>query len=190
MTREPSRPRGRPRSIDHTAALDAAVETFWARGYEGASLTDLTKAMGLSRPSLYAAYGDKADLFARALDRYGETIGGAPMRVFEAAEDDADAVRAFLAASAEGNTRPGGAQGCLIACCAATAAGTDAGLRDRLGAMMTATRDRLATRLGPVRAGLLLDMMYAQAVAARAGATREALLADLDVRVEAVMGAR
>ena len=189
MNEPSSRSRGRPRSIDRTAALDAAVEAFWVRGYDGASLTDLTTAMALSRPSLYAAYGDKSDLFAAALDRYLETIGGAPMRAFEAEADDAAAVRAFLATSAEGNTRPGASQGCLIACCAATAAGTDAGLRAKLGAMMTATRARLAVRLGEVRAGLLLDMMNAQAVMARTGAGRHAVLRDLDARVRAVMEA-
>lgn len=63
---------GRPRSFDTGKALDAAMEVFWRRGYEGASVADLTKAMGINRPSLYAAFGDKEALFRKVLDRYQE----------------------------------------------------------------------------------------------------------------------
>src|SRR5580692_5598487 len=61
---------GRPRSFDIDGALDRALQVFWRTGYEGASLTDLTKAVGVNRPSLYAAFGDKEALFRKALDRY------------------------------------------------------------------------------------------------------------------------
>ena len=63
-------PPGRPRAFDANAALDAALSVFWKRGYEGASLADLTKAMGINKPSLYSAFGDKADLFRKAVNRY------------------------------------------------------------------------------------------------------------------------
>ena len=63
-------PSGRTRQFDVDEALDRALEVFWARGYEGASLTDLTEAMGINRPSLYAAFGSKEQLFRKALDRY------------------------------------------------------------------------------------------------------------------------
>jgi AcrR family transcriptional regulator len=53
-------------------ALDAAMQVFWCKGYEGASLSDLTRKMGINRPSLYAAFGDKETLFRKALDRYAE----------------------------------------------------------------------------------------------------------------------
>ena len=62
--------RGRPREFDVEEALAAALHVFWEKGYEGASLTDLTEAMGITRPSLYAAFGNKEDLFKRALDLY------------------------------------------------------------------------------------------------------------------------
>src|SRR5919106_4393971 len=63
-------PSGRTRQFDLDEALDRALEVFWARGYEGATLPELTKVMGINRPSLYAAFGNKEQLFRRALDRY------------------------------------------------------------------------------------------------------------------------
>jgi AcrR family transcriptional regulator len=65
-------PAGRPRSFDLDQALDRALQVFWRKGYEGTSLVDLTGAMGINRPSLYAAFGDKESLFRKALDRYDE----------------------------------------------------------------------------------------------------------------------
>lgn len=66
----PSRP-GRPRAFDCDAALESATRVFWEKGYEGASLSDLTAAMGINRPSLYAAFGNKEALFRKVMDRYG-----------------------------------------------------------------------------------------------------------------------
>jgi AcrR family transcriptional regulator len=63
-------PSGRTRQFDADEALDRALEVFWARGYEGATLPELTKAMGINRPSLYAAFGNKEQLFRKALDHY------------------------------------------------------------------------------------------------------------------------
>lgn len=65
-------PAGRPRAFDPEKALDRALKVFWKKGYEGASLPDLTKAMGINRPSLYAAFGNKEELFRKAMDRYLE----------------------------------------------------------------------------------------------------------------------
>jgi AcrR family transcriptional regulator len=61
---------GRPREFDTDAALESAMRVFWRKGYEGTSLSDLTDAMGINRPSLYAAFGNKEAVFRKALDRY------------------------------------------------------------------------------------------------------------------------
>jgi AcrR family transcriptional regulator len=65
-------PTGRPREFDVDQALDRALRVFWRKGYEGTTLAELTAAMGINRPSLYAAFGSKEELFRRALDRYAE----------------------------------------------------------------------------------------------------------------------
>ena len=64
--------RGRPREFDLDVALDAAIEVFWRQGYEGTTLDDLTRAMGINRPSLYAAFGNKEETFKRAVARYAQ----------------------------------------------------------------------------------------------------------------------
>lgn len=63
---------GRPRGFDTEEALERAMRVFWEQGYEGASLTDLTRAMGINRTSMYAAFGNKEDLFRKSLERYTE----------------------------------------------------------------------------------------------------------------------
>ncbi|HKS76257.1 MAG TPA: TetR/AcrR family transcriptional regulator [Terriglobales bacterium] len=63
-------PKGRPREFDTEKALDTALLLFWKQGYEGTSLAALTKAMGINVPSLYAAFGNKEELFKKVLDRY------------------------------------------------------------------------------------------------------------------------
>ena len=103
---------GRPRSFDAGEALDRALEVFWRSGYEGASLSDLTEAMGITRPSLYAAYGNKEELFRKALDRYALRSAA----VFSALEEvpARESVRRFLTASVNGSCANGQSKGCLL----------------------------------------------------------------------------
>jgi AcrR family transcriptional regulator len=70
LLKEIAVPSGRTRQFDADLALDRALQVFWARGYDGATLPELTRAMGINRPSLYAAFGNKEQLFRKALERY------------------------------------------------------------------------------------------------------------------------
>ncbi|QDT16350.1 TetR/AcrR family transcriptional regulator [Alienimonas californiensis] len=109
----------RPRTFDADAALDAALRVFWSRGYRGASLEELTGVSGGSRPSLYAAFGDKEGLFLAALERYEAQFVAPALAALEDEPDGRAAVRAFLVASAERFTDPDRPPGCLIAAHAA-----------------------------------------------------------------------
>jgi AcrR family transcriptional regulator len=70
MIEEVKKMRGRPRIFDMDEALDKALEIFWKRGYEGASIAELTETLGITKPSLYTAFGNKEELFKKALSRY------------------------------------------------------------------------------------------------------------------------
>ena len=104
--------RGRPREFDVDQALDRALQVFWRKGYEGASLSDLTDAMGINRPSLYAAFGSKEGLFRRALDRYIEGPAGYLREALNEPTARAVAER-LLRSAAEGLTDPRNPRGCL-----------------------------------------------------------------------------
>ncbi|AJZ84896.1 MULTISPECIES: TetR/AcrR family transcriptional regulator [Streptomyces] len=103
---------GRPRGFDADEALERAMRVFWEQGYEGASLTDLTSAMGITRTSMYAAFGNKEDLFRRALERYTEGPASYAARALR--EPTARQVAtAFLDGSVRATTRPDCPAGCL-----------------------------------------------------------------------------
>ena len=105
-------PIGRPRGFDADEALERAMRVFWEQGYEGASLTDLTNAMGITRTSMYAAFGNKEDLFRKALERYTEGPASYGARALQ--EPTARQVAtAFLNGSVRATTRPGCPTGCL-----------------------------------------------------------------------------
>jgi AcrR family transcriptional regulator len=103
---------GRPREFDIDEALERAMQVFWERGYEAVSLTDLTKAMGITKPSLYAAFGDKKELFRRALERYTEGPADYGTRALE--EPTARAVAETIVRGAVRTTSgPATPSGCL-----------------------------------------------------------------------------
>ncbi|RED53930.1 TetR/AcrR family transcriptional regulator [Aestuariispira insulae] len=68
-------PRGRPRKTDPEEALEAAMTLFWEKGFDGTSMSDLTEATGMAKPGLYANFGDKEALYAKALDHYFNALG-------------------------------------------------------------------------------------------------------------------
>jgi AcrR family transcriptional regulator len=102
---------GRPREFDTDAALDKALEVFKKKGFEGTSLPDLTTSMGISRPSLYAAFGNKEMLFQKALDRYNEKMTGYLEEAL-AAPTAHEAVKRLLTGVID-NNKCKGAKGCL-----------------------------------------------------------------------------
>lgn len=98
---------GRPREFDADEALERAMRVFWEQGYEGASLSDLTAAMGITRTSMYAAFGNKEDLFRKVLARYRAGPAAYGTRALE--EPTAWAVAsAFLHGAVATTTGPGG----------------------------------------------------------------------------------
>jgi AcrR family transcriptional regulator len=103
---------GRPREFDVDKALDLALQVFWRKGYEGASMADLTETMGITKPSLYAAFGNKEELFRKALDRYVDGPGGYVQAAL--AKPTARAVvEHLLYESADAVTDPNHPPGCL-----------------------------------------------------------------------------
>ena len=113
QTNELRRQRGRPPEFDHDEALEKALQVFWARGYEGASMAELTQAMGINRPSIYAAFGNKEALFRKALGKY---VWGPAAYVAEALKEPTArrVVEVFLTKSAELLTNKDNPCGCMI----------------------------------------------------------------------------
>ena len=146
MKKEATRPRGRPRTFDQDDVLDRAMMTFWAKTYTGASLDDLTADMGINRPSLYAAFGDKHALFMATIDHYAATIGARPIAALQDEPDLRKSVRAFLDAVVDNTSGAGHPRGCLIGCVVADCAENDPEVRTKLAAVMAATDTALAAR--------------------------------------------
>ncbi|AEM87691.1 TetR/AcrR family transcriptional regulator [Streptomyces violaceusniger] len=133
METKQSGPIGRPRGFDADEALERAVLVFWEHGYEGASLAALTDAMGISTTSMYAAFGNKEELFRKALERYTEGPGAYLARAME--EPTALGVAtALLAGTVRTTTRPTRPHGCLGVQGALAASDSGRGVRDLLAA--------------------------------------------------------
>ena len=112
----PPRARGRPRTFDRDAALGQAVRLFWRKGFEATSMADLTAAMGIGAPSLYAAFGSKEALYAEALGHYQKNFGQLTWGRFDAAATAKAAVAGLLMDSAAALTgcEPGAPKGCML----------------------------------------------------------------------------
>jgi AcrR family transcriptional regulator len=104
---------GRPRAFDMDQALDQALHVFWEKGYAGTSITDLTEAMGINPPSLYAAFGNKEKLFKKALDRY-EDLRDQILEEAFAAPTAREAVTRLLEGTAERLSDKCNPRGCLM----------------------------------------------------------------------------
>jgi AcrR family transcriptional regulator len=105
---------GRPWSFDREKAIETAMRLFWRHGYEGVSIGDLTKAIGIAPPSLYAAFGSKAGLYREALNRYEETHGSLDVTAISSATSLAEAVRLLLEGAVRVVTHPDHERGCMV----------------------------------------------------------------------------
>ncbi len=103
---------GRPREFDIDTALDQAVQIFWRQGYEGTAISDLAETLGINRPSLYAAYGNKQELFRKTLERYGEGPSGYEREAL-ARPAAREVAEGLLRGAADVQTDPDTPAGCL-----------------------------------------------------------------------------
>lgn len=106
--------RGRPRGFDRDEALSRALSVFWTKGYADASMADLTGAMGVNAPSLYAAFGSKEDLFREAVRLYTDTEGATLWASMNGAATAREAIEGLLLATARANGRCDQPKGCLL----------------------------------------------------------------------------
>lgn len=191
----PAKPRGRPLSFDRDTALDKAMHVFWERGYEAASISDLTAAMGITPPSLYTAFGDKAQLFLEAIERYGKGPGGFGQRALDEEPTARRAVHRLLNEAADELTQDCHPLGCMMVMattnCSVAAEHIQTALvkRRALGvAMMQARIQRgidegelpVATDAGAI-ANFYATVYQGMSMQAKDGATRGSLLASVEM---------
>ncbi|WP_447728734.1 TetR/AcrR family transcriptional regulator [Sphingomonas koreensis] len=181
--------RGRPRGFDRDAALERAMRLFWSKTYEGTSLADLTGAMGINAPSLYAAFGSKEALFREAVAHYSAHHGTEIWWTLRDTPAIDDAVEGFLHATARSYSMPGDPAGCLIVLGTQHGDGEDDPAHRELRARRRASLSEIAERLsravgdGELPAGFdvagaaafLLSVQTGMSVLARDGADRAAL---------------
>jgi AcrR family transcriptional regulator len=184
------RGRGRPRSFDVDAALDRAVEIFWKNGYEGADLTALTKAMGINRPSLYVAYGDKRALFFKAVERYYRTVASVPLPA--ATDGKCPNLSFFTEAVLNLFYHHKQSRGCLIACVLADQANAHEDARAILKELIARETRRLenwafnflsgedVAMRAQCLANLLIAMLHTVAIKASAGVSRRQVKSELE----------
>ncbi len=189
MSKSPKPPRGRPRNFVREVAVENAMIAFWSKGYDGTSLDDLTAAMGINRPSLYGAFGNKRSLFIETIDHYAATRGLRAIATLAAAATLESGVATFLDTIIDGVTGTACARGCMIVSVAGDAAQTDDGVRARLDQVLHATDKGITQAIRRLAGGkgasgqakaehaawLLSAGVHSLALRARAGADRAEL---------------
>ncbi|MGV9412664.1 TetR/AcrR family transcriptional regulator [Nocardia sp. NPDC003693] len=166
--------RGRPRSFDRDAALDKALRLFWRQGYEATSISDLTGELGIGAPSLYAAFGDKKQLFDETITAYGARYGGFAARALaEEPTARAAAARTLREAAIE-YTTPGQPGGCMVISAGINT--TNAEVAARLERLRNANVDAFEQRIrADVAAGILPAGTNAAALARYVGTVMQGM---------------
>jgi AcrR family transcriptional regulator len=186
----PARARGRPLSFDRETALEKAMHIFWEKGYEAASIADLTAAMGITPPSLYTAFGDKERLFLEAIEAYGRGPGAFGARALAEEPTARRAVQRLLDEAAAELTQDCHPLGCMMVCSVAAVHVQAALTRRRaLGVESMQARIQRGIEEGELPASAdagALANFYAtvyqgMSMQAKDGATRESLLASVDM---------
>jgi AcrR family transcriptional regulator len=196
----PIRRRGRPPAFDRNEVLARAAATFWRLGYEGASIADLTEAMGITPQSLYAAFGSKADLYKEALAQYQQTIGSFTARALTEERNAADAFVRLLRDSAREFGKAGRPQGCMVSTAILACASENQPMAEHVAGLRAGTlasfKDRIERGIaeGYFRPGTdamalaryLGAIIQGMSVQARDGATEEELIALAGIACETV----
>ncbi|NMO14160.1 TetR/AcrR family transcriptional regulator [Pyxidicoccus fallax] len=191
--------RGRPRHFDRDAALREAMQVFWEKGYEGASLSDLTSAMGIKAPSLYAAFGCKEALFREAVELYTSLEGGATNRALRDVPTAREAIEAMLRDNVREYANPGKPSGCMIVLAAVSGTTENEGVRQFLAEQRKAAIADIQQRLErgiaegelprgtdtEAMAGFYATVLHGLSIQARDGATLEAMTAIVDCAMAA-----
>jgi len=170
---------GRPWSFDREKAVETAMRLFWRSGYEGVSIGDLTREIGVAPPSLYAAFGNKAGLYREALDRYEEKFGSLDLASIEKAASLTEAVRALLEGAVRAVTHPNREPGCMISSGLTACHPDHLSLARDAAARRNAMRERIAEALRPFASASevqrlarhLAAVMQGISIQARDGAT-------------------
>ena len=190
---------GRPRTFDRDTALDQAMEVFWRHGYEGATIAQLTEAMGINPPSLYAAFGSKEALLKAALDRY-TARREAWMEEVLSAPTAREVTARLLMGVAEKQTDPSNPPGCLLVQGGLACGSGSANVPFELAARRAQTEEQLRHRFERAKAeGDLAEaadpaalaryvsaVITGMSVMASSGADREALAQVAEVAIRSV----
>ena len=190
---------GRPRTFDRDTALDQAMEVFWRHGYEGATIAQLTEAMGINPPSLYAAFGSKEALLKAALDRY-TARREAWMEEVLSAPTAREVTARMLMGVAEKQTDPSNPPGCLLVQGGLACGSGSANVPFELAARRAQTEEQLRHRFERAKAeGDLAEaadpaalaryvsaVITGMSVMASSGADREALAQVAEVEIRSV----
>ncbi|MFC4335401.1 TetR/AcrR family transcriptional regulator [Salininema proteolyticum] len=168
---------GQGRKFNTTAALEAAMTVFWEHGYEGSSMSALTRAMGINPPSLYKAFGSKEDLFFAVVDHYNATRGSFMARVFEEETDGMAMLRRLLLEAADHYPSSQFPGGCLVISAAVTVTESNQHVADRLAGMRSDNVEVMAEYPGitPEMARFAGATLQGMSQQARDGATADDL---------------